>query len=670
MEKSHAAIRIFFMDVYANQDSFASRRKLMQMELLYDVGLELSSTLDPELLINEIIHRSAMMVDARSVALIKRNAEGHFFLAAEAAIHSAPSVLFELSEMEHVWDSGNSQDVNLGVESWEYLHITRLDGLNQASALLVIADKEHPDGSVGAFDSDDKALIMAFTSQAGAALRNAELHHNLHQTYVEIERNEFQKRRKLLQMEMLYEIGLELSSSLDPILILEEILNRSLVMVDARSAALVVRNDSTRCFEVSSEVSAEAFPNVILENPILDKVWSTRSADSFKRDEMDWTNVLVLPVCSQEYIGGLLIIADKESVDGSAGAFEEEDQSLLQSFAYQAGSALNNAVLYRDLGDSLEKLRKSQESREFVQSAFGSYLSPVVVEQIIKNPDMVKERGGEERVMTALFSDIAEFSTISEVLTPNELVDFINVYLTEMCEIIERYGGTIDKFEGDAVVAFFGAPIYFEDHASRAVLACIEQQNKLRVLREKWRLTEVLPAKLRALADSWESNGKTFMQVRMGLAAGPMVVGNMGSKTRADYTMMGDTVNLASRLEGLQKFYGTSIAINGSIRDQVKDDIEIRKLDDIQVMGKSETVSVYEVLGERGSLSDSERAAMALYQEGLGAYAEYNFMTARHMFEEALRLKPQDGPSALYSKRCLEYEANPPEDLIFRMSQK
>ena len=116
------------MSVDANQDSFASRRKLMQMELLYDVGLELSSTLDPELLISEIIHRSAMMVDARSVALIKRNANGSFILAAEAAIHNVPSVLLELDEMNNVWDSGNPQDVNIGVEGWENIHITRLDG--------------------------------------------------------------------------------------------------------------------------------------------------------------------------------------------------------------------------------------------------------------------------------------------------------------------------------------------------------------------------------------------------------------------------------------------------------------------------------------------------------------------------------------------------------------
>ena len=160
------------------------------------------------------------------------------------------------------------------------------------------------------------------------------------------------------------------------------------------------------------------------------------------------------------------------------------------------------------------------------------------------------------------------------------------------------------------------------------------------------------------------------MQVRMGLAAGPMVVGNMGSKTRADYTMMGDTVNLASRLEGLQKYYGTSIAINGSIYDQVKGEIEARKLDDIRVLGKTESVPVYEVLGMHGTLKDNDRAALALYQEGLNAYAEYRFSTARHMFEESLRLKPQDGPSSLYSQRCREYEIDPPQDLVFNMLQK
>ena len=239
-----------------------------------------------------------------------------------------------------------------------------------------------------------------------------------------------------------------------------------------------------------------------------------------------------------------------------------------------------------------------------------------------------------------------------------------------MCEIIERHGGTIDKFEGDAVVAFFGAPIYFDNHASRAVLACIEQQQRIQALREDWKASDALPGKLRRMADSWATQGKTFMHVRMGLASGPMVVGNMGSKTRADYTMMGDTVNLASRLEGLQKYYGTSIAINDSIYELVNREIDARKLDDVQVVGKTESVAVYEVLGTRGSLKDNERASLALYQEGLSAYAEYRFSTARQMFVEALHLSPNDGPAAVYAERCREYELEPPGDLVFRMAHK
>ena len=658
------------MGTDSSQETFASRRKLMQMELLYDVGLELSSTLDPEYLVNEILYRSAMMVDARSVALITRNGDDDFIFSAQTANHPAPRELLRLNALSAVWDGGDPQDVDHGADGWDQLHVIRLNGSENVKGLLVIADKEHADGSTGPFDSDDKALLMAFTNQAGIALQNAELHQSLQRTYVELEKSEFQKRRKLLQMEMLYEIGLELSSTLDPTLILDEILHRSLIMVDARSAAFIIRNETSNLFEVSSEASPEPFPAAILSDPILERAWGSKSALSLERNAEAWTHLFILPVHSQEYIGGLLVVADKEERDVSARAFEEDDQALLQSFAYQAGSALNNAVLYRDLGNSLDELRASQESREFVQNAFGSYLSPVVVEQIIENPEMVQERGGEERIMTALFSDIADFSTISETLTPNELVDFINLYLTEMCEIIERHGGTIDKFEGDAVVAFFGAPIYFDNHASRAVLACIEQQQRIQALREDWKASDALPGKLRRMADSWATQGKTFMHVRMGLASGPMVVGNMGSKTRADYTMMGDTVNLASRLEGLQKYYGTSIAINDSIYELVNGEIDARKLDDVQVVGKTESVAVYEVLGTRGSLKDNERASLALYQEGLSAYAEYRFSTARHMFEEALRLSPNDGPAAVYAERCREYELEPPGDLVFRMAHK
>lgn len=311
-----------------------------------------------------------------------------------------------------------------------------------------------------------------------------------------------------------------------------------------------------------------------------------------------------------------------------------------------------------------------EKEKEFVQGAFGHYLSPAVVEQIMDNPDMVNQLGGEERVMTAFFSDIASFSTISECLTPAELVDFINGYLTEMCDIIEQYGGTIDKFEGDAIVAFFGAPLYYEDHASRAIMACIDQQKKLLELRERWNQPGAIPPRLEELRDRWQSQGRTFAQVRIGITAGPMIVGNMGSRSRTDYTMMGDTVNLAARFESGQKIYGTNIMVNDQIYEQVKDLVEARQLDLIQVMGKEEPVVAYEVLERKGELSEEMMQVLELYNKGIEAYWDFDFKTAQTFFEEALEIEPNDGPCALYADRCEEFALNPPEDLVFRADSK
>jgi class 3 adenylate cyclase/CHASE2 domain-containing sensor protein len=311
-----------------------------------------------------------------------------------------------------------------------------------------------------------------------------------------------------------------------------------------------------------------------------------------------------------------------------------------------------------------------EREKDFVQGAFGHYLSPTVIEQIMANPEMVNQLGGEERVMTAFFSDIASFSTISECLTPGELVDFINGYLTEMCDIIEGYGGTIDKFEGDAIVAFFGAPIYFEDHAIRAVMSCIDQQRKLIELRQRWNEPGAIPAPLEGLRDRWQAEGRTFGQVRIGATTGPMIVGNMGSRSRTDYTMMGDTVNLAARFESGQKVYGTNIMVNDIIFDQVKDLVESRKLDLIQVVGKEEPVTAYEILERKGDLNAEMMQVLELYNEGLLAYWAFKFAEAKKLFDQALIIVPSDGPSALYADRCEDFSINPPEDLVFRADSK
>lgn len=313
-----------------------------------------------------------------------------------------------------------------------------------------------------------------------------------------------------------------------------------------------------------------------------------------------------------------------------------------------------------------------EREKEFVQGAFGHYLSPAVVDQIMANPDMVNQLGGEERNMSAFFSDIASFSTISECLEPAQLVDFINGYLTEMCDIIESYGGTIDKFEGDAIVAFFGAPIYYDDHASRAVMSCIDQQEKLLELRERWNQPGAIPPRLEELRDRWGSQGRTFGGVRIGVTAGPMIVGNMGSRSRTDYTMMGDTVNLAARFESGSKAYGQSVGImvNDAIYDQVSDLVEGRKLDLIQVVGKEEPVSGYEILTRKGNLSPQMAEVLDLYNQGMDAFWAYEFIEARVLFEKALKIVPTDGPSALYADRCEQFALNKPEDLIYRPDGK
>ncbi len=311
-----------------------------------------------------------------------------------------------------------------------------------------------------------------------------------------------------------------------------------------------------------------------------------------------------------------------------------------------------------------------EKEKDFVQGAFGHYLSPAVVNEIMSNPGMVDQLGGEERVMTAFFSDVASFSTISECLTPVELVNFINEYLTEMCAIVEEYGGTIDKFEGDAILAFYGAPVYYDDHAVRGCLACVDQQRRLAEMRDRWEKDDSLPVPLQQLRRKWESQGRPFAHVRMGLTAGPMVVGNMGSRSRTDYTMMGDTVNLAARFESGQKIYGTAIMVNEAIYAAVKDLVETRRLDIIQVVGKEEPVTAYEVLERKGELDQRKQDVVGLYNRGLELYDRFEFAEAKRLFEQAVGVDAADGPSALYADRCEDYIDNPPTDLVFRAQSK
>ena len=296
-----------------------------------------------------------------------------------------------------------------------------------------------------------------------------------------------------------------------------------------------------------------------------------------------------------------------------------------------------------------------RKQKGFIKGAFSQYLSPTVIDQIVENPDML-QLGGEKRELTPFFSDIQGFSTISEGLTPEELVQLLNEYLTAMCDLISSYHGTIDKFEGDAIIAFWGAPLELPNHATVACHAAIDMQKKNEEMRKTLR----------------EQN-RPMLYTRMGMSSGPVVVGNMGSADRMDYTMMGDVVNLAARLEGVNKFYQTFTMISQSTYELAKDDIDTRQLDVIRVVGKKEPIQVYEVLERKNQTSSEKSGVVEKYLKALKLYQERNFADASKEFEKVLAIDPDDGPSKTYVKRCGVFLETPPEkdwDGVYTFTEK
>lgn len=266
------------------------------------------------------------------------------------------------------------------------------------------------------------------------------------------------------------------------------------------------------------------------------------------------------------------------------------------------------------------------KDRRFVQEAFSRYVPSKVVDQIMDRPEILK-LGGEERVLSVLFSDITGFTSISEKMSPHDLVVLLNEYLTEMTGMVLEEEGIIDKFEGDGIMAEFGVPIPVDDHADRSVMSGIKMQRRLAVLRKQW-----------------AQRGLPELTCRVGINSGKMIVGNMGSDQVFNYTVMGDAVNLASRLEGANKFYGTDIMISEYTFNRLTPDrFRTRVLDVIKVTGKTQAVKVYEVYGEQAEQFQPDKLKYYnLYQDAFEAYLNKNFSEALEGFNEALLLWPND----------------------------
>jgi adenylate cyclase len=317
------------------------------------------------------------------------------------------------------------------------------------------------------------------------------------------------------------------------------------------------------------------------------------------------------------------------------------------SVAFQQGMVLNMlypplALVFGFVVLNGYQLVFEQAEQRALRRVLNRYLSPAVAAEVSREPDQVN-LGGDLRTMTVLFSDIRGFTTLSERTPPRELVALLNEYLTAMVEVLFKHGGTLDKYMGDAIMAFWNAPQPQPDHAVRACHTALEMGAELDRLREDWMV-----------------RGVPALDIGIGLNTGPMIFGNMGSVLRTDFTVIGDSVNLGSRLEGLNKDYGTRIIVGDSTREAAGDAFAYRFLDLVAVKGKTEPVAIYELLGVTGTIPPARGAVLAAYARGMEVYQARDWAAAANAFGDALDLDPADGPSLLYRARAQEYLAEPP----------
>lgn len=306
---------------------------------------------------------------------------------------------------------------------------------------------------------------------------------------------------------------------------------------------------------------------------------------------------------------------------------------------------------------TIMKYLQSARDRIFIRNAFSHYLSNDVINELLSNQDKLK-LGGDKKHMTALFTDVKGFSSISETFDPAELVKLLNQYLTEMSDIILDYRGTIDKYEGDAIISFFGAPIEYTDHAERACRSAVEMKRAEVALNQHFQRQNLTPVPI---------------YTRIGINTGEMVVGNMGTDRKMDYTIMGNSVNLAARLEGVNKQYGTWILISEPTFEEGGADFLARRLDRVRVVGINKPVRLYELLEEKAYASPRQQEAQELFQEALELFEARDWEAAQNYFKRVLQLLPEDGPSQLYLKRIRKFKAKkPPQDWdgVFNLSLK
>ena len=286
-----------------------------------------------------------------------------------------------------------------------------------------------------------------------------------------------------------------------------------------------------------------------------------------------------------------------------------------------------------------------ERQRKQIKETFRQYVSPVVVEQMLKDPGRLK-LGGEEKILTVLFCDLEGFTTYSERYRPHEMIGILSDYYNKMTEQIFANEGTLNEYIGDELMAIFGAPIEQSDHARRACAAALAMREARH-----------------ALGTEWARIGRPRLRARTGINTGPMLVGNLGSRYRFSYGVLGDHVNLGSRLEGLNRVYGTEILLGEMTAQLAEGAFVMREVDMVRVKGRVQAVRTYELVASAGAaLPPKHEEALRLYATGLEAYRKQLWGDALGLFTQALAVRPEDGPSRTMANRCQVYQDSPPSE--------
>ena len=387
------------------------------------------------------------------------------------------------------------------------------------------------------------------------------------------------------------------------------------------------------------------------------------------------TLITLLLVSRFEPIMGLLVIMVELVIwlSYSIGAFFND---YLWLFKYASNSIIGNNHLLNSpgIGESVllpvifpaasiivpyglnlsYKLITESQNKKFLKDSFGQYISPELIDQMFEEKKEPK-LGGDPGYHSMLFSDIASFSTFSEKLEPDDLLTLLNQYLTAMTDILIGNKGTLDKYIGDAIVAFYGAPIEIENHEYRACKTAIEMEKKLTELRAKWK----------GEGDKWPEIVHN-MQHRVGINAGNIVVGNMGSEMKMNYTMTGDKVNLTARLESSAKQFGIVIQVSDTIYKKNKDNFIFRDLGKVVVVGRNQHLNTYELIGEPEDMDDNLAKLLEIFHKGLDCYYNQEWDKAIELFKASNELEDmhegrKKNPSLVFISRCEEFKKNPPD---------